>query len=397
MAKLARLTQTKINSLKAVGKYADGGGLYLVVRRPGDRYWCFRYMVNGRARQLGLGPLHAVSLAEARERMRQARQVILDGRDPIDAKRAELAARVVEQAHTLTFREAAERFLATDKIESLKNDEHRAQWRLTLEAYAFPAFGDLPLKQVDSAVILNALLPVWKRTPETGSRLRARIERVFAWAMPLKLFEGDNPASRDALKDHLPAKRKVESHKAMPVDALPRFMSALRDRDSLSARALEFSILTAARTSETIGATWAEIDLKAATWTIRAERMKAGQEHVVPLSPRAIELLRGLDISGERIFNLSNMAMLELLRGAAGNGYTVHGFRSTFRDWAGDRTAFDRQTIEFALAHKLPDKVEAAYRRSTALEKRRRLMEAWARHCESTPAPDSGKVVSLRR
>jgi integrase len=392
---LNKLTQLKLDKgLKRPGIYGDGGGLYVDVRRAGNRSWVFRYKIGGRMRWLGLGPLHTVSLAEARVRARAARQLLVDGKDPLEVKREAAIATHVAQLKTMTFAEAVDRFLATDKIEALTNDQHRRQWRTTLER-VFPAMGHLPLQQISTVVILKAITPIWKKTPETGSRLRSRIERVFDWAKPLELYPGTNPATWDVLKDHLPAKPKPKHHAAMPWANVPAFMQQLRDRNSVSARALEFLILTAARTGEVIGMRCAEIDLDARVWTVPAERMKAKVEHKVPLSDRAIEILNDLPRkSGESIFPLSNMAMLELLKGMAGNGYTTHGFRSAFRDWCGERTNFARDIIEFALAHKLPNKVEASYRRETAVEKRRPLMQAWAKYCASPSIP-AGEVVSL--
>jgi integrase len=394
-----KLTTRKVASLRDVGRYHDGGGLYLEIRREGNKSWAFRYMIDGKARYLGLGPLHSVSLAEARIRAREARQVILDGRDPIDARRAAHAAVQAEQLRTVTFSEAVERFLATAKIESFRNDKHRRQWKTTLQS-VFPVIGSLPLQQIDTAVILSALLPIWKRTPETGSRLRGRIARVFDWAMPLGLFEGDNPAAWDRLKDHLPAKPKVEHHPAMPYADVPAFMQNLRGRDSVSASALELTILTACRTQEVIGARWSEIDLDSATWTIPATRMKAKRDHRVALSHRAVEILRAMPRAGDFVFingggkPLSNMAMAELLKGMDANGFTVHGFRSSFSDWARDRTGYPRDVIEMALAHTIKDKSEAAYRRGDALDKRRRLMAEWARYLD-TPAVAGATIHSI--
>jgi integrase len=405
LATVNKLTPLRVNSLKAPGKYAAGLGLYIVIRRPGDKAWAFRYMVNGRARQLGLGPLHTVSLAEARNRAREARQLILDGRDPIEVRHEARAAAKIERLKTMTFRQAANDFLQTAKIESFKNDKHRKQWRSTLEQYAFPVLGDLPLQSIDTALVLKALMPVLRRAPETGARLRGRIERVIDWAKPLGLFVGDNPAKRELLKDHLPMKPITEHHKAMPYADLPAFVSGVRNRNSTSARALEFCILTATRTSEVIGARWSEIDLDAAVWSIPAARMKAKRDHRVPLSHRAVEILRELLRQAGKIkngqpsliFPLSNMAMLELLRGMAGNGYTVHGFRSAFSDWARDRTGYARDVIEMALAHTIKDKSEAAYRRGDALDKRRRLMGEWSRFCETViDAVDHDNVRALR-
>jgi integrase len=396
MRGINKLTPLKVNKLKATGRYADGLGLYLEIRRPGDNAWTFRYSFGGKRRQLGLGPVHSVSLAEARERAREARQCILDGHDPIEERRAAAQAAKVERLKVMTFREAALQLLATPKLQAFKNHKHRQQWRSTLEKYAFPVLGDLPLQGIDSAMVLKAVAPVAKRVPETGSRLRGRIERVFEWAKGINLFVGDNPARWDALKDHLPSRPKATHHKAMLYADVPAFMATLRERENLSARALEFTILTATRTQEAIGARWSEIDLDSATWTIPASRMKAKRDHRVPLSHRAVEILRSLSKAHRgRIFSLSNMAMLELLRGVAGNGYTVHGFRSTFSDWARDRTGYARDVIEMALAHTIKDKSEAAYRRGDALDKRRRLMAEWARYCESV-AGAADNVTPLR-
>lgn len=395
--KKQKLTARKVAALRKPGFYGDGNGLWLNVRREGSKSWSYRFMLNGRARYLGLGPIHAVSLAEARQRAREARQVILDGRDPIEERRRLEAAAAVERLRTMSFRDAANGLLQTDKIEGFHNDKHRAQWRSTLERYAFPVIGNLPLNEIDTAIVLQVLSPVWRKTPETGSRLRGRIERVFEWARPLGLFIGENPAKLDALKDHLPAKRTPKHHKALPYNELPEFMVDLRQRDSMSAKALEFTILTAARTSETLGAEWDQIDLDAGVWNAPASIMKKKRDHRFPLSQRVIEILRSLPRTGkkgEKVFKLSNMAMLELLRGMVGNGYTVHGFRSAFSDWARDRTNYSRDVIEMSLAHVIKDKSEAAYRRGDALHKRGRLMGEWSRYCEE---PQGGAdVVAMR-
>jgi integrase len=395
-----KLSALKVQTAKKVGGYADGGGLYLRIPRPGYKLWTFRYQLNGEPREMSLGPVSDISLAEARDLAAHARRLTRDGRDPIEVKRQTIVEHRVEQLKTVTFRQAALDFLSTAKVELFKNDKHRKQWRSTLEAYAFPVIGDLPLQSIDTAIVLKCLLPVWQRTPETGSRLRGRIERVIDWAKPLGLFTGENPASRELLKDHLPAKAKAEHHKALPYADLPAFMEELRDRQSISATALEFCILTATRTSEVIGARWSEIDLDAAVWTIPAARMKAKRDHRVPLSHRAVEILRSLLESGppdsSRVFKFSNMAMLEMLRGMAGNGYTVHGFRSTFSDWARDRTGYARDVIEMALAHTIKDKSKAAYRRGDALDKRRRLMAEWARYVESRSPDSIANVTPLR-
>jgi integrase len=394
-------TALKVQSLKAVGKYSDGLGLYLLIPRPGEKFWTFRYMRAGRARQLGLGPLHSVSLVQARARALEARQLLLDGKDPIEMKHAALQAQRVELLRTTTFAQAAEQFMQTDAIQRLASDKHRKQWRTTISE-ACKTIGALPLEAIDSAIMLKTLLPVWQRAPETGSRLRGRLERVFAWALAHKLYAGTNPAALEVLRDALPAKPKAKHHAAMPYASVPAFMAELRSRDSVSARALEFTILTAVRTSETIGATWAEIDLEAGVWCIPAQRMKAKKEHRVPLSDRALEILRGLSKVRPSDFvfingggrPLSNMALLELLKGMA-PGVTTHGFRSSFSDWCRDRTAWPRDVVEMALAHTIKDKSERAYRRGDALEKRARLMQQWCDYLEA-PAGVVGNVVSSR-
>jgi integrase len=329
---------------------------------------------------MGLGALHTVSLAEARERARQARQILLDGEDPLEIARKKRDEARTETAERILFRDAANRFL--DLHETLwKNGKHREQWKSTLGSYAYPILGSRPISAIDGALITEALAPIWTKKPETARRVKQRIGRVIQWVR-----DGRPLPSKGASK-------RVKHHPALAFSDLPTFMSALRSRHSISARALEFTILTAARTNEVIGARWPEFDLDAGVWTVPAERMKGGKEHQVPLSKRAIAILEELPRErGGYVFPgakakgpLSNMAMLELLRGMDGNRSTVHGFRSTFRDWAGDRTNFAREVIEHALAHHIKDKAEASYRRSAALEKRRQLMEAWARFCSTAP------------
>jgi integrase len=384
-----KLSPLTVKRLKEPGVYCDGLGLWLSVSQWGTKAWIFRYTRHGRRRHMGLGALHTVSLAEARERARRARQTLLDGEDPLEIARKKRDEAKAETAERILFKDAAERFL--DLYEnSWKNSKHKEQWRNSLKNYAYPALGTRPIAAIDGAVITETLAPIWTKKPETARRVKQRIERVIQWVR-----DGKPLPVRSA-------SRRVKHHAAVPFAELPGFMAALRDRDSISARALEFTILTAARTSEVIGAKWSEFDLDSGVWTVPAERMKGGKEHQVPLSKRAIAILNDLPRErGGYVFPgarakapLSNMAMLELLRGMDGNGSTVHGFRSTFRDWAGDRTNFARDVIEHALAHQIKDKAEAAYRRSAALEKRRQLMEAWAKYC-SSPAQPSGQVVAL--
>jgi integrase len=409
------LTAIQVTSIKKPGFHRDGltVGLYLQVAPSTHgvtRSWAYRYNspLTGKLRWLGLGSVGVLSLADARKLAQDYRRIVkVERRDPVDERRATKEAAVVAKLHAMTFKDAALQFLGTAKIENLKSDKHRAQWRSTLEQYAFPVFGNLPLQQIDSAIVLKAILPVLKRTPETGTRVRGRIERVFEWAKPLGLFKGDNPASRAALKDHLPAKRKAKHHPALAYAELPAFMAALDEREGVSARALEFLILTAMRVGEVTGAKWKEIDFGAKVWVVPAERMKASREHRVPLSDRAVALLQALPRKTEFIFvngdslPLSNMAMPKLLEGmkvqstTPGKLATVHGFRSTFRTWADERTAYDHHTKETALAHVTHQtKVEQAYNRSDAFDKRRRLMTEWARFASTTAV--TAEVVSLR-
>jgi integrase len=314
------------------------------------------------------------------------RQTVLDGEDPLDKKREKLIAQKLAKAKQKTFKECAAEYITakvTDK--AMRSDKHRKQWRESLEDYAFPIIGDLPVASIDTPLMLKVLQPIWDRIPDTASRLRGRIERVLAFATVREYRSGDNPARwRGHLKEMFPTKGKQENLPALPFDQLPAFMAALRNTDKPAARALEFTILTAARSGEVRHADWSEIDLDAKTWTIPAERMKAEEEHVVPLSDRAVEILRSLPAGQGRIFPINHNGMWDTMKAMRAD-CTVHGFRSSFRDWAGDRTAYAHDVIEFALAHKIPDKASAAYRRYRALDKRRRLMADWSTYCATGP------------
>jgi integrase len=391
-----KLSHFTIANAKKWGTYSDGAGLYLQVSKWGTKSWVFRYMLHGERHQMGLGSLHTVSLVEARARARQYRQIILDGKDPLELKREAIVAKKLAKARMKTFAECADEYIKAKVTDTaMRNDKHRKQWRESLEQYAFPAIGDLPVASIDTPLVLKVLQPIWDRIPETASRLRGRIERILAFATVREYRRGDNPARwRGHLKEMFAERSKQQHLAALPFDQLPAFMAELRNTDTVAARALEFTILTAARRGEVINAVWSEIDLDAKAWTVPAERMKAGEEHVVPLSDRAVEILKSAPGSEGRIFAISSTAMWSLTKAMAGREYTVHGFRSTFRDWAGDRTAYPHDVIEFALAHGIPDKASAAYRRYRALDKRRRLMADWARYCYSPPVI-SGEVVSL--
>ena len=386
------LTAKAIEKLTEPGRYAVGAGAYLQISKRGTKAWLFRYQRDGKARQMGLGPCALVTLAEARAKAVEARKALLEGYDPLEAKAARRANARLEAAKGLTFRDCAEQMISSHEA-AWKNLKHRAQWRSTLATYCYPAFGELPVANVDTGLVLKSIEPIWTAKPETAGRVRGRIEAVLDWAKARGYRDGENPARwRGHLDKLLPNRRKVRSvrnHPALPHAELPGFMAELRSRQSVSARALEFAILTAARTSEVIGATWPEIhDIAAKVWTIPAERMKAGKEHRVPLSERAVELLTALPrednnpfvfVGGRAGKPLSNMAMLELLRGMRpGSGYVPHGFRSTFRDWVAEQTSYSSEVVEMALAHAIESKVEAAYRRSDLFDKRAHLMRDWA-------------------
>jgi integrase len=389
-----KLSAVKVARIKAPGLHGDGGGLWLQVTPSGGRSWAFRFMLNGRARQMGLGPLHSVSLADAREKARLCRRQLIEGIDPIEARQASVQSARADAALGRTFRQCAESFIGSHEA-GWKNDKHRSQWTATLETYAYPTIGALSVATIETGHICKILQPIWTTKAETASRVRGRVERILDWATARGLRSGDNPARwRGHLDKLLPQRSKVQKvrhHPALPWQDVPAFMAELRANTSLSARALEFTILTGARTGETLGATWDEIDLETLIWTIPASRMKPGREHRVPLCASAVALLNALSrVAGnDHLFPrsrpkrpLSNMAMLELLRGMRpGAGLTVHGFRSSLRDWAGEATHHAREVIEAALAHAIADKTEAAYRRGDALEKRRVLMQDWYAFC----------------
>jgi integrase len=429
-----KLSAAAVRNAKDPGLYGDGHGLYLQVSAFGTKAWLFRYMIDGKARKMGLGAIHTVSLAEARKRAADARLKVHDGIDPIQERETARVGQKLEAARAMTFKECVDKYIEENRP-SWKNDKHADQWVAsfnqtkrgkTVFPAATQAINDLPVSVIDTALMLKVLKPIWTRTPESASRIRGRIERVLGWATVHGYRSGENPARwRGHLKEAL-ASRSVESavkhHDALPYAAMPEFMAAVRDKSGVSARALEFTILAAARTGEVIGARWSEIseveieigegDRKRAekiwVWQIPAERMKAGKAHRIPLSERALEILSALPREGDFVFlgagtgkPLSNMAMLELVRGMRGKGATVHGFRSTFRDWAAEQTSYPNELCEIALAHAVSDKTEATYRRGDMMKKRRRLMADWSTYCERLPAAkrelaESGKVVPIR-
>jgi integrase len=382
----------------------DGGNLLLQVSRSAtdgyNKSWTFRYQFDGKRHDLGLGSLNSLDLGEARAKARGLRQLLLDGVDPAEVRErqhADRRAKRAADAKQMTFRECAIACIASHE-DGWRNAEHRRQWRTSLETYVFPLLGDLPVDQVDTAHVVRVLEPIWKTKSETASRVRGRIEKVLGWATVRGFRSGDNPARwRGHLQELFASKGKlqpVNHHVALPYMDLPTFMAELRDRDGFSALALQFAILTAARSSEVLGARWDEIDFVSKMWTVPASRMKAHKEHRVPLSDTAMNILASLPREGTRIFPLTHTAMLELLRRMGHENITVHGFRSTFRDWCAERTSYPNHVAEAALAHAIGDKVEKAYRRGDLLEKRRKLMDAWATWC-AQPAPSGATVHRL--
>lgn len=400
-----RLSARTVETIKKPGLHADGAGLYLHVSKSGARSWIFRWKRDGRLRDMGLGPLNTISLAEARDKALACRKLKYDGRDPIEERQAQRQAAKLETAKAMTFKDCAKAYIAAQRA-GWKNPKHAAQWPATLETYVYPILGGLPVQAVDVGLVMKAVEPIWTSKPETASRVRGRIESVLDWAAARGYRQGENPARwRGHLENLLPKKskvRRVEHPAALPYAELAGFMVELREQEGVGARALEFAILTAARTGEVIGATWAEIDLEGRLWTISAERMKAGREHRVPLSEPAVAILRTMAgvRTGKYVFPggradrpLSNMSMLMLLRRMRRDELTVHGFRSAFSDWCAEQTTFPSEVREMALAHVVGDKVEAAYRRGDLFEKRRNLAEAWANFCAGT---GTDNVVALR-
>ena len=403
---LHRLSSLKIRRLKTKGMYADGGGLYLRVADGGSKGWVFRYTVNGRPRDMGLGSIHAVSLADAREVAAECRKLRHQDIDPIERRRSEKAARRGAGVKAMTFRQCAEAYIASHAAKW--SAKHRVQWPRTLAAYAYPVLGDLPVQAIDTALVMRAIQPAWTTKPATLGRVRGRIEAILDWAKAVGLRHGENPARWRGHLDHLlPARSElvpIKHHAALPYADVGSFMAKLRRYDSMAARALEFAALTAARMGEVLGAVWDEIDFANRVWTIPAGRTKARREHRVPLSPAALEVLKATKAirHSDYVFPgmregrpVGQISVLMLAKQVAGADITAHGLRSTFRDWASERTSFPREVAEMALAHAIPNAVEAAYRRGDLFEKRRRLMDAWADFCTNPAA--SGKVLSMRR
>lgn len=400
-----KLSQRKVETA-GPGKHEDGDGLRLVVSKAGSRKWVYRFMLDGRRREMGLGGYPAVGLAAARERADEARRLAARGIDPVDH-------RPQEQAPSPTFTTAAARYIRAHR-RGWSNPKHARQWVSTLKTYARPALGSKRVDDISTADVLAVLSPVWHTTTETAKRVQGRMESILDFAAAHKWRDQANPARwRGHLDKLLPRPSRVKAvvhHPAMPYVELPVFVAELRANGSMSARALEFLIMTATRTGEVLGAEWREVDLEAGVWTVPADRMKARRDHRIPLSGRALDLLAGLPrVAGNRYLfpgarqgrPLSSTALLQLMR-SMGYGpvvgsrglYVPHGFRSSFRDWAGETSTFPGDVVEMAIAHAIQNKTEAAYRRGDLFDKRRALMEAWASWC----APPAGStVVPLRR
>ena len=398
-----RLTALTVKNRKAPGRYNDGGGLYLFVRPDRSKTWVFRWRdrTTGKLRDKGLGPVWDVSLEEARQSAAACRRQVREGIDPIDSARQARTAAKLERARRLTFGQCCEKYMDAHR-ESWRNAKHAAQWQSTLDTYCAD-LKPLPVAEIDTALVIKALEAIWTTKTETATRVRQRIEAVLDWATAREFRSGDNPARWRGHLDKLLAKptklKNVEHRAALPYADAGAFVVALRKQNGLGALALELQILTACRPGEVAAARWEEFDLDAATWTIPGECMKAGKEHRVPLSAPAVAMLRKLPRVNDYVFPgtkkdqpITTAAMLKALR-TIRPGFDAHGFRSTFRDWAADMTAYPRDVAEAALAHAVQG-VEAVYRRTDLFNKRGRLMADWARYC-AKPAP-TGSVTGIR-
>lgn len=419
---LHKLSALQVNKLNKPGLYGDGAGLTLQITTSGSKSWLFRYMREGKAHGMGLGPTHTISLAEARLKALEARKQLIDGLNPLEVKKEARQARALERAKRMTFDQCAKAYIEAHKA-GWKNEKHIQQWTNTIEAYASPFYGHLPVAEVDTALVVKSLSLIWQNRPETASRLRGRIESVLGWATTSGYRVGENPARWKGHLENLLANvsktARIQNHPSLPWQKIGAFMSALHSREGSAARAVEFAVLTACRSGEVRGAQWAEFDLTEKVWTIPADRMKAGREHQVPLSEAALTVLASMQANaaagrdrgihaepspyvfpGSKGQILSDMSLTAVLRrmnsdeekplwvDPTGKGITVHGFRSTFRMWTAETTNYPREVAEHALAHQLPDAVERAYQRGTQFAKRTALMAEWGVHC-STVKPDA--------
>jgi integrase len=409
MRRLQQLTALSITRAKTPGYIHDGSGLYLQVAPAGSKSWIFRFSLGGKRREMGLGPYPGVSLAAARKSAAESRSLVKAGQDPIAARDAERVRKRLEDARAITFDQAADQFIAANEP-GWRNGKHRGQWRTSLAAFASPIIGKMSVADIGVTEVMRVLEPLWREKTETGSRVRGRIERVLDWARVRGYRTGENPAQwRGHLDKLLPARRKVQKvkhHAAVALDDLPVVYARLVDLDSMSALALRFAILTAARAGEATGAQWSEFDMEAKVWTVPSDRIKAGKTHRVPLSGEAMGILTKVRAmaTATLVFPgwvagrpLSLTSMLKVLKVAGGGAATVHGFRSTFRDWASERTNYPRDVAEMALAHSIGDRVEAAYRRGDLFERRKLMMEEWATFVATTPSAKVVPIGSRRR
>jgi integrase len=413
---IGKLTAIGVEKAKKPGLYADGGGLYLRVTKEGAKNWIFRFMLNRKARSMGLGPVSLYGLQEARGMAHDARKLRHQGIDPIEARRIKAMKDRLDAAKAITFDECARKYIKSHRA-GWRNGKHAAQWESTLAAYARPIIGALAVCDIDTGAVMRVLeqdvdgATLWMARTETASRVRQRIEAILDWAKVRGHREGENPARwKGHLDKLLPAKnkvREVEHHPALPYREMRGFMTELRAQEGVAPRTFEFALLTAARTGEVLGATWGEIGINERVWTIPASRMKGKREHRVPLSDRAVAILKEMRLlapangpNGAFVFPgmkrgrpLSSMTFLMLLRRMGRDGLTAHGFRSTFRDWAAER-GFPDEVCELALAHAVSDKVLAAYKRTGLFERRRELAAAWAAFCGTAEAADN--VIEMR-
>lgn len=412
---LGKLSALTVNKVKKKGLYGDGGGLYLQVGPVGNKAWLFRYMQHGKARAMGLGSLNAVSLSDARVKAADCRKLLAAGHDPIEAKKSQQTAARLAAAKGTTFEACAKAYIEAHKA-SWRQERHAKQWDQALAKHAYPVFGKLPVQAVDTSLVVKALEPIWQKKTETAKRLRGRIECILDWAKVREYRQGENPARwRGHLENLLarPSKLiKVEHFAALPYTKVNGFLQTLDKQAGLGAQALKLVIFTACRSREVLESTWDEIDFENKIWTIPGERMKTGKEHRVPLTAPALAILKTLKKERDAYTEpdqepsryvfpspkgdapISNVVMLALLKRMKRRDITVHGFRSSFRDWAAEQTNFPREVAEAALAHAIQSRVEAAYRRSDLFEKRRLLMEKWVRYCQQSQT--EGKVVEMK-
>lgn len=399
-----KLSDRQVKAEKKPGRFADGNGLYLQVSQSGAKSWLFRFMQDGKSREMGLGSTNTVSLAEARTTALECKRLLRDGIDPINDRNERLIKTKTEKNNILTFKHCATEYLKAHSA-SWKSDRHAEIWASSVKRYANPVIGEMPVNLVDRSHIMRVLDPIWRTKTETAKKLRGRLESILDWATVQDYRKGENPARWKGHLDKLLPKpsevSKVKHFPALPYQEINAFMDELRQREAPSAMALRLIILTATRSGELRGAVWSEFNLAEATWTIPADRMKAGKEHIIPLCAEAVSILQGLPrmANTDYLFTgaksgkpLSDVVFKKLMERMGRTDITTHGFRSTFRDWAAEQTSFPREVIENALAHRLKDKAEAAYFRSNLLNKRRELMNKWGEYTKRPPAQEADVV-----